>query len=171
MSRLARTCDCEREEWVRLEGVVPASDVLRACPAEGCERQLKLDLSGLETHPQGGVGLRACASCGHPELYTRKDFPPALGITIVVVAALLVPVVPYYLSLLAAAILDALLFRLAPDVVVCYRCAGQHRGFAADQRHPPFDRTIEERLLFGEKAVMGSPMRPGGTAGAPDPEH
>jgi len=33
------------------------------------------------------------------------------------------------------------------------------------------DRTIEERLKFGENAVMGSPMREGGTAGAPEPEH
>lgn len=166
--RLDRTCACEREESVRL--AAPSPGELRgsmACTAAGCERALPLALEGLEP----GGGLHACLACGHPELYTRKDFPPALGISIVVVAALLVPFTPYYSSLAGAALLDALLYRLAPDMVVCYRCQAAHRGFATEPRHPRFDRTIEERLRYGERAVMGSPMRPGGTAGAPDPEH
>lgn len=124
--------------------------------------------------PEGG--LRGCLGCGHPELYTRKDFPPALGIAIVVIAALLVPLTPkdwrpYYPSLVAAALLDFILLRIAPDVVVCYVCGTQHRGFQEMPKHPRFDRTIEERLKYGRKAVMGSEMRPGGTADAPEPEH
>jgi len=136
-----------------------------ACPACGAE---------LELHPEeqaDGGGLAGCLACAHPELYTRKDFPPALGIGIVAAAAALVPLVPYYLSLVAAALLDGLLYRLAPDAVVCYVCRAQHRGFPQKPPHPRFDRTIEERLRYGERAVMGSPMRDGGTAGAPDPEH
>jgi hypothetical protein len=121
-------------------------------------------------------GLRGCLACGHPELYTRKDFPPALGIAIVVVAAALVPLTPrdwrpYYPSLVAAAVIDYLLLRVAPDVVLCYVCSSLHRGFGAVPRHPRFDRTIEERLRYGERAVMGSEMRAGGTADAPEPEH
>ena len=46
-----------------------------------------------------------------------------------------------------------------------------HRGFDKKPKHPRFDRTIAERLKFGEKAVMGTPMRDGGTADAPEPEH
>ena len=115
-------------------------------------------------------GLTGCAACGHPELFTQKDFSRALGIAIVVVAAVLAPFT-YYVSLFVAAALDALLYRFAPDVVVCYVCASEHRGFVASPRHPRFDREIEERLKFGERAVMGRPMRPGGTAGAPEPEH
>ncbi len=119
--------------------------------------------------PSGG--LNGCLACGHEELYTRKDFPPALGIGVVVVAAALVPFVPYYLSLVAAALIDFLLHFFAPDVVTCYICRAEHRRYPADPRHPRFDRTIEERLKYGEKAVMGSPKRAGGTADAPEPEH
>ena len=34
-----------------------------------------------------------------------------------------------------------------------------------------FDREIDERLRYGERAVMGKPMRESGTANAPEPEH
>ena len=144
-----------------------ASELSARVACSTCGREAALVLDGLD--PRGG--LLGCLACGHAELYTRKDFPPALGVSIVVVAALLVPFVPYYGSLVAAAVLDLALYRFAPDVVVCYRCRAEHRGFDARPRHPRFDRTIEERLKYGERAVMGSPPRPGGTADAPDPEH
>jgi hypothetical protein len=131
------------------------------------------ELEGSELHrelltPAGG--LRGCLACAHPELYTQRDFPRALGITIVVAAAVLAPFT-WYLSLAVAAVLDAVLYGSARTMVVCYVCGTRHRGFANEPRHPRYDLTIAERLRFGAKAVMGSPMRPGGTAGAPDPEH
>ncbi len=115
-------------------------------------------------------GLTGCLACGHPELFTKKDFPQGLGIALVVTAALLAPFT-WYLSLVAVALIDALLYLFAGNVLVCYPCRAEHRGFHPEPRHPSFDREIEERLLYGEKAVMGKPMLPGGTAGAPDPEH
>jgi hypothetical protein len=118
----------------------------------------------------GGGGLVGCAACGHPELYTRKDFPRSVGIAIVVVAAVLAPFT-YYASLAVAALVDLVIYVVGPNVVCCYVCGARHRGFASEPRHPRFDITIQERLRYGERAVMGSPMRPGGTANAPDPEH
>lgn len=115
-------------------------------------------------------GLEGCLACGHPELYTQRDFPRALGLVIVLVAAVLAPFTNY-VSLGVAALLDALLYRVAPTLVACYVCAARHRGFAREPRHPRYDLTIAERLRYGPKAVMGSPMRPTGTAGAPEPEH
>lgn len=117
-----------------------------------------------------GGGLVGCVQCGHPELYTQKDFPRAVGVAIVVVAALLAPWT-WYLSLVGAALLDFVLYHAAPNAVCCYACGATHRGFAAEPRHPRFDREIHERMLYGERAVMGKPMREGGTAGAPEPEH
>ena len=115
-------------------------------------------------------GLTGCLSCGHRELYTRKRFPKVLGIVIVVIAAILAPFTRY-LSLVVAAVLDFVVFQSVPEEVVCYACGAVHRGFAREPRHPRFDRGIAERIRFGERAVMGSPMREGGTADAPDPEH
>jgi hypothetical protein len=127
-------------------------------------RELRLD--GLSAEG----GLCACLACAHRELYTQKDFPRRVGLAIVVAAALAAPFT-WYASLVGAALLDAALYRFAPDVVVCYACGARHRGFAARPRHPGFDRQIAERLRYGERAVMGKPMHPGGTAGAPEPEH
>jgi hypothetical protein len=118
--------------------------------------------------PQGG--LTGCLVCGHAELYTQRDFPRWLGFGVVGVAAVLAPFT-HYLSLLAAAALDFLLYRCARSVVVCYVCRARHRGFAPEPRHPRYDLGIAERLRYGPKAVMGTPLRRGGTAGAPEPEH
>ncbi|MEM7516407.1 MAG: hypothetical protein AAF368_05745 [Planctomycetota bacterium] len=115
-------------------------------------------------------GLLGCVACGHPELYRRKSFPPGLGVLIVVVAAVLAPFTNY-LSLLGALFIDAALYLVMPELVCCYVCGAAHKDFNAEPRHPKFDREIEERLLYGERAVMGKPMREGGTAGAPEPEH
>lgn len=115
-------------------------------------------------------GLLGCCACGHPELYTKKSVPPAIGILVVVVAAVLAPFT-MYISLGVAALIDLALYAVVPDVVVCYVCGAEHRGFHRRPRHPRFDREIEERLKFGERAVMGRAMREGGTADAPDPEH
>ena len=157
-------CDCtgERPVAMRVSGEpVPAS---ANCPACGREHVL---------HPEvrtADGGLVGCAACGHPELYRQKDFPRALGLVIVIVAAILAPFT-WYLSLVVAALADCLLYFVGADRLVCYLCRARHRGFAPDPRHPRFDREIEERLKFGQRAVMGKPMRPGGTAGAPEPEH
>jgi len=146
---------------------VRAADA-RALPAMVCgprgEQALRLEA----LTPEGG--LRGCLACGHPELFTQKAFPRALGLGIVVAAALLAPFTKYA-SLAVAALLDAILYRFAPDVVECYACGSRHRGFARSPRHPRFDREIDERLKFGRRAVMGKPMREGGTADAPEPEH
>ena len=115
-------------------------------------------------------GLTGCLVCGHPELYVQRDFPRVAGMAVVVVAAVLAPWT-YYISLGVAAIADFALYHTARRMTVCYVCHARHRGFAETPRHPRFDREIHERLLFGDKAVMGKPMRPGGTAGAPEPEH
>ena len=117
-----------------------------------------------------GGGLEGCLACSHPELHTQRDFPRRAGIAVVVVAAVLAPFT-HYLSLLVAAGLDALLYRFAATMVVCYVCGARHRGVAAEPGHPRYDLGIAERLRYGPKAVMGTPMRAGGTAGAPEPEH
>jgi len=160
---------------VRLDFVDPGHGSVRVTAADPSELPLRvagprgeqpLHLDALT--PEGG--LLGCIACGHPELYTQKAFPRALGLGIVVAAALLAPFT-WYASLAVAALLDAALYHTAPNVVVCYACGSRHRGFCARPRHPRFDREIDERLKFGRRAVMGKPMREGGTADAPEPEH
>lgn len=137
-----------------------------ACACTTCGNQQALHIGAVD--PAGG--LWRCLACAHPELYSRKDFPRGVGLAVVVSAAALAPFTQYA-SLAMAALIDGALYLLLPSVVVCYICGALHRGFAARPRHPRFDREIEERVRYGTRAVMGKPMREGGTADAPEPEH
>lgn len=158
-------CECPERLPLRTSARDP-HELAAQLVCSACGRQLALRMQCLT--PTGG--LTGCLACGHPELFTRKSCPPALGIAVVVVAAILAPWT-YYLSLVAAGAIDLALYKLVPDVVACYVCGAQHRGFRAEPRHPRFDRQIEERLRYGPRAVMGRAMRTGGTADAPEPEH
>jgi DNA-directed RNA polymerase subunit RPC12/RpoP len=165
--RVEATCPraAESDERTTIEAETP-SEVPGAYSCTTCGDPHELHRGAIA--PNGG--LAACVACGHRELYTQKDFPRGLGLAIVALAALLAPFT-WYLSLVAAAVIDALLFKLARNVVVCYVCRSRHSRFADEPRHPRFDREIDERLKFGARAVMGKPMRSGGTANAPEPEH
>ncbi len=161
--RLRLVCPCGHT----LDWVVPFGDAgPERIACEACDEQRVLEAG--RTDEDGG--LWACQVCGHAELHSRKDFPVALGIGLVGAAALAAPFTAY-LSLVAATLIDWGLYLCMPEVVVCYVCEAQHRGAAGKPRHPRFDREIAERLKYGKKAVMGRPMREGGTADAPEPEH
>ncbi len=98
--------------------------------------------------------LSACAACGTEDLYVQKDFPHGLGLLIVVVGFGLSTIFYAYYQpiaamavLLATAALDLLLYYLVPDLTICYRCLGQHRGAGSnpDGRFAAFDLAIGER--------------------------
>lgn len=150
-------------EVTRVEAEVPS-----ALPTIVSTPSGRLGLHLQRITPAGG--LRGCVACDHPELYTQRSFNRPVGIAIIVLAAVLAPFT-WYLSLVAAALVDALLYRFAPRLVLCYVCGSRHCGFTEEPKHPGFDREIHERLKFGDRAVMGKPMREGGTADAPEPEH
>lgn len=80
-------------------------------------------------------GLRACPMCGGADLYARKDFSTAVGLAVVITGIVVAMVfwyhekpVPAYLVLGASVLLDLVLYRRVPEVVVCYRCLAQVRG-------------------------------------------
>ena len=113
------------------------------CPA--CDHRLDLPAPA-------GRALTACAACGNHELYKKKDFPHALGMTILV-AACVASVISHWLYfprvtwaiLLGSALVDGLLYLWVGDVVVCYRCNAHHRGYAANPEHKPHELTVAER--------------------------
>jgi hypothetical protein len=96
--------------------------------------------------------LERCVRCGEDRLYTQKDFNRKLGLGVFVVAALL-SVPTWGLSLLAATIIDFMLYHLIGDVTLCYGCSTQHRGFRRNPRHGPFDLHVAEAVDRQPKAV------------------
>ncbi len=161
-------CDCGYFTHAKVHA---GEVVARTLPCEHCGEELQL--SGLEADPRAlddAGGLWSCCACAHPELFTRRDLPQKVGITVVVIAAILAPFT-HYLSLVAAGIIDCALFFLMPSVATCYVCLSEHRGYHSEPNHPRYDPEIADRVRFGDKAVMGAPMREGGTANAPEPHH
>ncbi|MEY3172234.1 MAG: hypothetical protein RLZZ436_147 [Planctomycetota bacterium] len=111
---------------------------------------------------QGGK-LRRCRICGCDDLWRQKDFPPALGLAIVAIAAISSSIAwGYYQPVLAlsflfaAALLDMVLFLVMGDMLVCYRCGARHRRTAMDQEHPKFDLETAERYRQQERRRAGS---------------
>jgi DNA-directed RNA polymerase subunit RPC12/RpoP len=86
-----------------------------------------------------------CPACGSRDLYVQRDFNQKAGIAIVAVGAALAPFTPYYSSLMVAALVDAALYAVLPEITVCYRCHAHFRGFARNPQHAAFDLHIAEQ--------------------------
>lgn len=138
-------------------------------PCPHCEQFLvPTPAAGAETE----AGLLTCRHCGHGELYTQKDFPHWLGLSILI-AAVVASFIAYsyyaifwtWVILIGSAAVDGLLYWWVGNVVVCYRCLAQHRGFPPHPGHRPFDLAVgekyrQERLRRKQPQPAGEPPAP-----------
>jgi len=86
-----------------------------------------------------------CPVCGGSDFYTRKDFNPQIGLTVVVIGAVISLAFYWFgrdlvaYGILAAAVLvDVIVYGRLKDVTVCYRCHSEFRG-AYTRTAPAFD--------------------------------
>ena len=127
------------------------------CPSCGEEAVAGLDGKGRCAHCKAEPTLRVpettrqdrliehCPACGSRQLYVQRDFNQKAGIAIVALGAALAPFTPYYSSLFAAALIDAALYAVLPEITVCYRCHAHFRGFARNPQHTAFDLHTAEQ--------------------------
>jgi hypothetical protein len=107
-----------------------------------------------------------CVICGCNDLWRQKDFPQAMGLLMVGLAivgstiayALWHPILALGI-LMFFALVDAAIYLLMRDVLVCYRCRARHGGFEI-KAHAAFDletaeRYRQERLRL--EALTGPP--------------
>jgi DNA-directed RNA polymerase subunit RPC12/RpoP len=99
-----------------------------------------------------GGSIEACPACGGRNLYVQRDFNQKAGLAVVVAGAALAPFTPFYSSLIVAAIVDAGLYALLPEITVCYRCQAHFRGFAKNPAHEAFDLHLAEQYETHERA-------------------
>jgi hypothetical protein len=85
-----------------------------------------------------------CPACDGAQLYVQRDFNQRAGLAVVVVGAVLAPFT-HYLSLLAAAVIDAGLYMMLPEITVCYRCHAHFRRFQRNPAHEAFDLHTAEQ--------------------------
>jgi len=79
--------------------------------------------------PQRREILTICPKCGCKDLFIRKDFPQKLGMSIVI----------------AAAVLDALLYWFVPKITVCYRCRAEFRDVPINPDHEAYELAVGEK--------------------------
>jgi hypothetical protein len=107
-----------------------------------CGRETLLDLSAALRDERR---VDRCPACSGTQLYVQRDFNQRAGLAIVVLGAVLAPFTPFYSSLFAAALLDAALYALLPEITVCYRCQAHFRGFHRNPQHQAFDLHLAEQ--------------------------
>ena len=111
---------------------VAAADAPDAVACGRCRRTLPLSV---------GEKLRAdaevdrCPVCEGGDFYVRKDFNPQLGLTVIIVGALVSAAFYWYgMDLIAygvlgvAALVDLVVYGRLGDLTVCYRCHAEFRG-------------------------------------------
>jgi hypothetical protein len=125
-----------------------------------CRQELRLTFSDA-IRSDRSVDL--CPVCEGADFYTRKDFDPTLGLTVVIIGGAISAgfywfgrdLVAY--SILAGAVLvDLVVYGMLKDVTVCYRCHSEFRGsytrtalafdlHTADVLEQEYERRIKRR--------------------------
>jgi predicted RNA-binding Zn-ribbon protein involved in translation (DUF1610 family) len=130
----------------------------RAFPGEGAAAACAQCGSAVELHANAlsAGAIVGCPACGNGMLYRQKDFRQAIGCLVVLVAAVLAPFT-YYASLGVAALVDLLLYKLAGEVIICYRvpCHAHVRGLPPGANLGAFDLSIHDyhRMLARREAA------------------
>jgi hypothetical protein len=121
---------------------VPVEATAASIRCGRCSQELRLTFSDA-VRSDRGVDL--CPVCEGADFYTRKDFDPTLGLTVVIVGGAISAgfywfgrdLVAY--SILAGAVLvDLVVYGMLKDVTVCYRCHSEFRG-SYTRTAPAFD--------------------------------
>jgi len=109
-----------------------AADAPAAIKCGRCGRDIVLHVSDAV---RADHAVDRCPVCAGADFYIRKDFDPKLGLTVVIVGALISAGFYWfgrdliaYGILASAALIDLVVYGRLKDVTVCYRCHSEFRG-------------------------------------------
>ena len=101
-----------------------------------------------------------CAICELDKLYVQKDFNRTLGVSILAIAFTISMILwvrdwvySAFLVIGAAAAIDWTLFKLWPDVTICYRCHAQYRAVTPNPENRECDLGLVEKYDPLDKSV------------------
>jgi DNA-directed RNA polymerase subunit RPC12/RpoP len=121
---------------------VAAGEAPAAIKCGGCGREMPLAFS---EDLKADRAIDRCPVCAGTDFYIRKDFDPTIGLTVVVVGAIISGIFYWfgkdlmaYTILAAAALIDLVVYGRLKDLTVCYRCHSEFRG-AYERAAPAFD--------------------------------
>jgi len=111
---------------------IDAAQAPRAIKCGGCGRDIPLSVSDAVLADKA---VDRCPVCDGGDFYIRKDFNPKVGLTVVIIGALISGVFYWfgrdfiaYGILASAALIDLIVYGRLKDVTVCYRCHSEFRG-------------------------------------------
>ena len=111
---------------------VDAAEAPSAIKCGACGREIPLAITPAVKDDNA---VDACPVCGGRDFYVRKDFDPTLGLTVVVIGALISAAFYWfgrdliaYSILASAALIDLVVYGRLKEVTVCYRCHCEFRG-------------------------------------------
>ena len=121
---------------------VPAASAPASITCGGCGCEIPLSVSDALREGARSIAAR-CARGG--DFYIRKDFDPKIGLTVVIIGALISAGFYWYgrdliaYSILGAAtLIDLVIYGRLKDLTVCYRCHSEFRG-AFEHKAVAFD--------------------------------
>src|SRR5438093_1794718 len=152
MQILARCPGCDAGLPMRADEATPAIKCGR------CGRDIPLTITD---DVRTDRTVDRCPVCGGADFYVRKDFDPKIGLTVVIIGALISAVFYWfgrdliaYAILGSAALIDLVVYGRLKDVTVCYRCHTEFRG-AYERRAPAFDLHIADVLEVEYQRRLG----------------
>jgi hypothetical protein len=92
-----------------------------------------------------------CPSCGAFDAYVQKDVPKNLFLALLIPGLLLALYTLEHNWLMGVGLLvgfaaiDFVLFKILPDVLVCYRCDSQIRGITKIEKLRAYDHHVAEK--------------------------
>jgi uncharacterized protein (DUF983 family) len=123
-----------------------------------CGRDIPLKISDTVRSDRG---VDRCPVCDGADFYGRKDFDPKIGLTVVIVGALVSGGFYWfgrdliaYSILGGAALIDLVVYGRLKDLTVCYRCHTEVRG-AHPQTAAPFDLHTADTLELEYERRIG----------------
>jgi hypothetical protein len=111
---------------------IDAADAPAAIRCGACGRDIPLAISDTV---RTDAAVDRCPVCQGGDFYIRKDFDPKIGLTVVVIGALVSATFYWfgrdliaYGILASAALIDLVVYGRLKDITVCYRCHSEFRG-------------------------------------------
>jgi len=137
---------------------VDAADVPATITCGGCGREIPLTITGAV---RAGAAVDRCPVCAGADFYIRKDFDPKVGLTVVIIGALVSAGFYWfgrdliaYGILGSAALIDLIVYGRLKDLTVCYRCHTEFRG-EYERRAPAFDLHTADLLELEYERRIG----------------
>ena len=120
-------------------GAAGAPDAIRC---GRCGREIPLTITDAVGDDRA---VDRCPICGGADFYIRKDFNPTVGLTVIVIGALVSAAFYWsgrdliaYGILASAALIDLVVYGRLGDLTICYRCHAEFRG-TYERRAGAFD--------------------------------